>query len=158
MLLDLGRNDAGRFAKPGSVRVTEQFVVERYSHVMHIVSNVVADLKDDCDVIDALYAGFPAGTVSGAPKLRAMEIIAELEDERRGVYAGCVGYFSAGGDMDTCIALRTGVVKDGVLHVRAGGGVVFDSEPEAERMETVHKSAAVFRAAGEAPRFALDEN
>jgi anthranilate synthase component 1 len=158
MLLDLGRNDAGRVAKFGTVRVTEQFIVERYSHVMHIVSNVEAILKDDCDLVDALYAGFPAGTVSGAPKVRAMEIIAELESERRGVYAGCVGYFSAGGDMDTCIALRTGVVKDGVLHVRAGGGVVFDSDPETERLETTHKSAAVFRAAVEAPRFALDEN
>ncbi len=125
---------------------------------MHIVSNVEAELRDDCDLVDALYAGFPAGTVSGAPKVRAMEIIDELETERRGVYAGCVGYFSAGGDMDTCIALRTGVVKDGVLHVRAGGGVVFDSDPEAERLETVHKAAAVLRAAGEAPRFALDEN
>jgi anthranilate synthase component 1 len=158
MLLDLGRNDAGRVAKFGTVRVTEQFVVERYSHVMHIVSNVEAELRDGCDLVDALYAGFPAGTVSGAPKVRAMEIIAELETERRGVYAGCVGYFSAGGDMDTCIALRTGVVKDGVLHVRAGGGVVFDSDPETERMETVHKSAAVLRAGGEAARFALDEN
>ena len=158
MLLDLGRNDAGRFARSGTVTVTEQFVVERYSHVMHIVSNVEADLRDDCDVIDALYAGFPAGTVSGAPKVRAMEIIAELEDERRGVYAGCVGYFSAGGDMDTCIALRTAVVKDGVLHARAGGGVVFDSDPEAERMETVHKVSAILRAGGEAPRFARDEN
>jgi anthranilate synthase component 1 len=158
MLLDLGRNDAGRVAKFGTVRVTAQFVVERYSHVMHIVSNVEAELRDDCDLVDALYAGFPAGTVSGAPKVRAMEIIAELETERRGVYAGCVGYFSAGGDMDTCIALRTGVVKDGVLHVRAGGGVVFDSDPETERMETVHKVAALLRAGAEAARFILDEN
>ncbi|MGD2131166.1 MAG: anthranilate synthase component I [Maricaulaceae bacterium] len=157
MLLDLGRNDAGRVAKPGTVRVTDQFMIERYSHVMHIVSNVEAELREDCDVIDALYAGFPAGTVSGAPKVRAMEIIAELETERRGVYAGCVGYFSAGGDMDTCIALRTGVVADGTLHVRAGGGVVFDSDPESERMETVHKSGALFRAAAEAARY-RDEN
>jgi anthranilate synthase component 1 len=157
MLLDLGRNDAGRVAKFGTVKVTEQFVIERYSQVMHIVSNVEATLKDECDLVDALYAGFPAGTTSGAPKVRAMEIIAELERERRGVYAGCVGYFSAGGDMDTCIALRTGVVKDGVLHVRAGGGVVFDSDPETERLETIHKAAALFRAAGEAARFAEED-
>jgi anthranilate synthase component 1 len=157
MLLDLGRNDAGRVAKFGTVRVTEQFVIERYSQVMHIVSNVEATLKDECDLVDALYAGFPAGTTSGAPKVRAMEIITEVEGERRGVYAGCAGYFSAGGDMDTCIALRTGVVKDGVLHVRAGGGVVFDSDPETERLETTHKAAALFRAAGEAGRFADEE-
>lgn len=153
MLLDLGRNDVGRAAEWGSVEVTAQYVVERYSHVMHIVSQVEGNLRDGLDPIDALFAGFPAGTVTGAPKLRAMEIIHELEPECRGVYAGGVGYFSANGDMDICIALRTGVVKDGVLHVRAGGGVVHDSDPEAERMETVHKSNAVFRAAIQAGKF-----
>ncbi|MCG8442255.1 MAG: chorismate-binding protein, partial [Caulobacterales bacterium] len=126
---------------------------ERYSHVMHIVSNVEGRLRSDLSPIEALFAGYPAGTVSGAPKVRAMEIIAELEGERRGVYAGGVGYFSAGGDMDMCIALRTGVVKDGRLHVRAGCGVVFDSDPETERQETEHKAAALFRAAAEAGRF-----
>ncbi len=153
MLLDLGRNDVGRAAAWGSVAETEQFIVERYSHVMHIVSQVEGDLREGLDAVDALFAGFPAGTVSGAPKVRAMEIIHELEDEARGVYAGGVGYFSANGDMDTCIALRTGVVKDGVLHVRAGGGVVYDSDPEAERLETVHKARAVFRAAADAVRY-----
>ncbi len=153
MLLDLGRNDVGRVAAWGGVEVTEQFMVERYSHVMHIVSDVQAPLREDCDAVDALLSGFPAGTVSGAPKVRAMEIIHEIEPERRGVYAGGVGYFSAGGDMDTCIALRTGVVKDGVLHVKAGGGVVYDSDPETERMETIHKSGALFRAAAAAKWF-----
>ena len=154
MLLDLGRNDVGRVAAPGAVTVTKQFEVERYSHVMHIVSNVVGELHEECDVVDALFAGFPAGTVSGAPKVRAMEIIHELETEKRGIYAGGVGYFSAGGDMDFCIALRTGVVKDQTLHVRAGGGVVYDSDPEYERLESCNKAAAVFRAAEQAGRFA----
>lgn len=153
MLLDLGRNDVGRAAAWGSVEVTSEFVVERYSHVMHIVSQVEGDLREGLDPIDALFAGFPAGTVSGAPKVRAMEIIHELEGERRGVYAGGVGYFSTNGDMDTCIALRTAVVKDGRLHVRAGAGVVYDSDPESERMETVHKASAVFRAAVDAGKF-----
>jgi anthranilate synthase component 1 len=153
MLLDLGRNDAGRACKAGTVTVTEQFGVEHYSHVMHIVSNVEGDLDDKKDAVDALFAGFPAGTVSGAPKIRAMEIINDLEMEKRGLYAGAIGYFSAGGDMDTCIALRTAVVKDGVMYVQAGGGVVLDSDPEAERMETVHKSRALFRAAAQAWRF-----
>ncbi len=154
MLLDLGRNDAGRACKAGTVKVTEQFGVEHYSHVMHIVSNVEGDLDDNKDAIDALFAGFPAGTVSGAPKIRAMEIIDELEVEKRGLYAGAIGYFSAGGDMDTCIALRTAIVKDGRMYVQAGGGVVLDSDPEAERMETVHKSRALFRAAAQSWRFA----
>lgn len=155
MLLDLGRNDVGRVAKIGSVHVSEQFVLEYYSHVMHIVSHVTGELNTDkYDAIDALMGGFPAGTVSGAPKVRAMEIIDELEREKRGVYAGCVGYFSANGDMDTCIALRTAVVKDGKMFIQAGGGVVADSDPDAEYMETVHKSRALISAAEDAVRFA----
>ncbi len=153
MLLDLGRNDVGRVAKAGTIRVTERFIVERYSHVMHIVSNVEGDIQDGLDCIDALMAGFPAGTVSGAPKVRAMEIIDELEDEKRGIYAGAVGYISANGDMDTAIALRTGIVKDGTLHVRAGAGIVLDSVEESEWMETRHKAAAVFKAAEQSVRF-----
>lgn len=153
MLLDLGRNDVGRVAARGTVKVTESFTIERYSHVMHIVSNVQGVLKDGEDMVSALAAGFPAGTTSGAPKIRAMEIITELEPHARGVYAGGVGYFGAGGDMDTCIALRTAVFKDGKIHVQAGGGVVFDSNPESEFMETVHKASALFRAAEEAARY-----
>jgi anthranilate synthase component I len=153
MLLDLGRNDVGRVAKIGTVRPTETFIIERYSHVMHIVSNVVGELADDQDALSAFFAGMPAGTVSGAPKVRAMEIIDELEPEKRGVYGGGVGYFSAGGDMDMCIALRTAVVKDEKLYIQAGGGVVFDSDPEAEFMETVHKSNAIRRAAEDAAMF-----
>ena len=153
MLLDLGRNDVGRVAKIGSVRPTEEFIVERYSHVMHIVSNVVGELKEGHDALDAFFAGMPAGTVSGAPKVRAMQIIDELEPEKRGVYGGGVGYFSAGGDMDMCIALRTAVVQDQKLYIQAGGGVVFDSDPEAEYQETVHKSNAIRRAAADAGRF-----
>jgi anthranilate synthase component 1 len=158
MLLDLGRNDAGRVSKIGTVRPTEKFVIERYSHVMHIVSNVVGDLAEGQDALSALLAGLPAGTVSGAPKVRAMEIIDELEPEKRGVYGGGVGYFSAGGDMDVCIALRTAVVRDQTLHIQAGGGVVFDSDAEAEYMETVHKSNAIRRAAADAARFSGDGN
>lgn len=167
MLVDLARNDLGRVAKrggagsnaasagPGSahVRVTESFTIERYSHVMHIVSNVEGELSEGLTALDALMAGFPHGTVTGAPKVRAMEIINEVEKHRRGVYAGGVGYFGASGDMDTCIALRTGVVKDGMLYVQAGGGVVLDSNPEAELQETRHKSRALFRAAAEAWRY-----
>ena len=153
MLLDLGRNDVGRVAKIGTVDPNEQFNVELYSHVMHIVSNVDGKLRDDQDALSALLAGLPAGTVSGAPKIRAMQIIDELEKEKRGVYAGGVGYFSAGGDMDTCIALRTGVVKDGKLYVRAGGGVVYDSDPQAEFDETVNKSKALIAAATMARNF-----
>ncbi|MEI4233831.1 anthranilate synthase component I [Roseovarius sp. D22-M7] len=156
MLLDLGRNDAGRVSKIGSVHPTEKFVIERYSHVMHIVSNVVGELAEDQDALSALLAGLPAGTVSGAPKVRAMQIIDELEPEKRGVYGGGVGYFSAGGDMDVCIALRTAVVKDDTLYIQAGGGVVHDSDPEAEYMETVHKSNAIRRAAADAARFGGD--
>ena len=153
MLLDLGRNDVGRVARIGTVRPTEEFIVERYSHVMHIVSNVVGELAEGKDALDAFFAGMPAGTVSGAPKVRAMEIIDELEPEKRGVYGGGVGYFSAGGDMDMCIALRTAVVKDQKLYIQAGGGVVYDSDPEAEFMETVHKAGAIRRAAADAARF-----
>ena len=153
MLLDLGRNDVGRVAKIGTVSVTEQFALEYYSHVMHIISNVEGDLRDDYDAISALIAGFPAGTVSGAPKVRAMEIIDELEKAKRGIYAGCVGYFSANGAMDTCIALRTAVIKDGTLYAQAGGGVVADSDPEAEYQESVNKAKALITAAEEAIRF-----
>ncbi len=153
MLLDLGRNDVGRVSRIGTVHPTEQFIIERYSHVMHIVSNVVGELADDQDALSAFFSGMPAGTVSGAPKLRAMEIIDELEPEKRGVYGGGCGYFSAGGDMDMCIALRTAIVKDQKLYIQAGGGVVYDSDPEAEYMETVHKSNAIRRAAADAARF-----
>jgi anthranilate synthase component 1 len=154
MLLDLGRNDVGRVAQIGSVTVTDQFFVERYSHVMHIVSNLEGKLKADCDALDALAAGFPAGTVSGAPKVRAMQIIDELEKEKRGLYAGAVGYFSAAGEMDTCIVLRTALVKDGVMYVQAGAGIVADSNPDSEQQECVNKAKALFRAAEEARRFA----
>ncbi len=153
MLLDLGRNDVGRVAEIGTVNVTERFVIERYSQVMHIVSNVVGALDERHDAIDALMAGFPAGTVSGAPKVRAMEIIDELERDRRGPYAGCVGYFSAAGDMDTCIVLRTALVKDGRMYVQAGAGIVADSVPENEQAECENKAKALFRAAEEAARF-----
>ncbi|MBE9557904.1 MAG: chorismate-binding protein, partial [Proteobacteria bacterium] len=154
MLLDLGRNDVGRVAKIGTVEVTEQMTVEYYSHVMHIVSNVEGEISPEYDALQALAAGFPAGTVSGAPKVRAMEIIDELEPDRRGVYAGCIGYFGANGDMDTCIALRTAVVKDGKMYVQAGGGIVFDSNPEDEFQESCNKARALLRAAEEAVRFA----
>ncbi|WP_313349284.1 anthranilate synthase component I [Paracoccus sp. (in: a-proteobacteria)] len=153
MLLDLGRNDVGRVARLGTVHPTEQFTIERYSHVMHIVSNVVGELNEGEDALSALLAGMPAGTVSGAPKVRAMEIIDELEPEKRGVYAGGVGYFAANGEMDMCIALRTGVIKNDTLYIQAGGGVVYDSDPEAEFTETVNKSRALRRAAEEAARF-----
>jgi anthranilate synthase component 1 len=154
MLLDLGRNDVGRVAEIGSVKVTDQFFVERYSQVMHIVSNVEGRLRKDCGSLDALAAGFPAGTVSGAPKVRAMQIIDELEKEKRSLYAGCVGYFSAGEQMDTCIALRTALLKDGKMYVQAGAGIVADSEPDFEQQECINKAMALFRAADEAKRFA----
>jgi anthranilate synthase component 1 len=146
MLVDLGRNDIGRISKTGTVRVTDLMVIERYSHVMHIVSQVEGRLRADCDAYDALRACFPAGTVSGAPKIRAMEVIAELEPCRRGTYAGCVGYFSFDGNLDTAITIRTMVLKDGVAHVQSGGGVVFDSSPAAEYQETLNKAAALLRA------------
>ncbi len=153
MLLDLGRNDVGRVAKVGTVHPTEKFIIERYSHVMHVVSNVVGDLREGEDALSALLAGLPAGTVSGAPKVRAMEIIDELEPEKRGIYGGGLGYFAANGEMDMCIALRTAVVKDGKLYIQAGGGVVFDSDPEAELQETLNKSKALRRAAEDAGLF-----
>jgi anthranilate synthase component I len=154
MLLDLGRNDVGRVSEIGSVKVTDQFFIERYSHVMHIVSNVEGKLDKKHDALSALVAGFPAGTVSGAPKVRAMEIIDELEKEKRGIYAGCVGYFSAAGDMDTCIVLRTALVKDGKMYVQAGAGIVADSNPKSEQQECINKAKALFHAAEEARRFA----
>ncbi len=154
MLLDLGRKDVGRVAELGSVRVTESFAIERFSHVMHISSTVEGRLRPELDALDALIGGFPAGTLTGAPKIRAMEIIEELEPTRRGIYAGCIGYFAANGTMDTCIGLRTAVVKDGTMYVQAGGGVVADSTAEGEWEETRQKSRALFRAAEEAVRFA----
>ena len=154
MLLDLGRNDVGRVTEGGSVTVTDSYMVEFYSHVMHIVSNVVGKLAKGKDALDALFAGFPAGTVSGAPKVRACEIIAELEPETRGAYAGGVGYFSPDGNMDSCIVLRTGIVKDGVLHVQAGAGIVADSDPDYEQRECEAKAGALMAAAREAVRVA----
>ncbi len=156
MLVDLGRNDVGRVAKIGTVRVTQSFAVERFSHVMHISSTVEGQVRPGVDAVEALVAGFPAGTLTGAPKIRAMQIIEELEPVRRGIYAGCIGYFAPDGTMDTCIGLRTAVVKDGVMHVQAGGGVVADSTPAGEFEETRQKSRALFRAAEEAVRFAAE--
>src|SRR6266508_108852 len=154
MLLDLGRNDVGRVARTATVKVTDQFSVERFSQVMHIVSNVEGQLDSKYDALDALAAAFPAGTVSGAPKVRAMEIIDELEPQRRGLYAGSVGYFSAAGELDSCIVLRTALVKDGMMYVQAGAGIVADSNPKSEQQECVDKAKALFRAAEEAKRFA----
>ncbi len=155
MLVDLGRNDVGRVAKTGAVKVTDSFFIERYRHVMHLVSNVEGEIRDGLDAVDALAAGLPAGTLTGAPKIRAMEIIDEFEKEKRGAaYAGAVGYFAADGSMDTCIVLRTALVKDGTMYVQAGGGVVADSVAESEYQETINKSRALFAAAEEAVRFA----
>ena len=156
MLLDLGRNDVGRVAKIGTVKVTDKFFLEYYSHVMHIVSNVIGELDPSKDFVDALAAGFPAGTVSGAPKVRAMEIIDELEKSRRGIYGGCVGYFGADGTMDTCIVLRTAIIKDNRLYVQAGAGIVADSKPELEQLECENKARALFSAAEEALRYATE--
>lgn len=153
MLLDLGRNDVGRVSEIGSVRVAQSFAIERFSHVMHISSTVEGQLKPGLEALDALIAGFPAGTLSGAPKVRAMQIIEELEPSRRGLYAGCIGYFAANGTMDTCIGLRTALVKDGKIYVQAGVGVVADSDAEAEYMESVQKARALFRAAEDAVRY-----
>jgi anthranilate synthase component 1 len=153
MLLDLGRNDVGRVAAIGSVRVAESFAIERFSHVMHISSTVEGRIRPGLDALDALVAGFPAGTLSGAPKVRAMQIIEELEPSRRGFYGGCIGYFAANGTMDTCIGLRTALVKDGVMYVQAGVGVVADSDAEAEYAESVQKARALFRAAEDAVRY-----
>jgi anthranilate synthase component 1 len=146
MLVDLGRNDLGRVCVPGSVEVPEFATIERYSHVMHIVSTVVGDLAAERTPFDALVATFPAGTLSGAPKVRAMEIIEELEPTRRGLYGGIVGYFGFGGDLDTAIAIRTALMRDGMAYVQAGGGVVADSDPAAEEQETINKAAAVLAA------------
>lgn len=156
MLLDLGRNDVGRVAAAGSVTVTDSFTIERYSHVMHIVSNVVGKLAAPHDALDALFAGFPAGTVSGAPKIRACEVIAELEGETRGAYAGGVGYFAPDGSVDSCIVLRTAVIKDGVMHVQAGAGIVADSDPDYELAECKAKAGALIAAAREAMRIAAE--
>ena len=153
MLLDLARNDVGRVATIGSVKVTESFAIERFSHVMHISSTVEGTIRPNADALDALIAGFPAGTLSGAPKVRAMEIIEELEPARRGLYGGCIGYFAANGTMDTCIALRTALIKDATLYVQAGVGVVADSDPDAEFAESLQKARALFRAAEEAVHY-----
>ena len=153
MLLDLGRNDVGRVSRPGTVRVKSNYEVEFYSHVMHIASQVEGEIRSDLDAVDAMIAGFPAGTVSGAPKIRAMQIIDELEPDRRGVYSGAIGYISAAGDLDTCIALRTALVRDGKLHIQAGAGIVYDSDPQAEYEETQNKAMALIRAAGDALQF-----
>ncbi|MDI2111861.1 anthranilate synthase component I [Commensalibacter nepenthis] len=156
MLIDLGRNDVGRVSEIGSVKVTEQFVIERFSHVMHISSNVEGKLKENLTALDALIAGFPAGTLTGAPKIRAMEILDEIEHTQRATYAGCIGYFGADGSMDTCIGLRTALIKDETMYVQAGCGVVADSDPEAEYEETRHKAKALFRAAEDAHLFVPD--
>ena len=146
MLLDLGRNDLGRVSVPGTVKVSKLMQVDRYSHVMHLVSEVKGQLVEGLNSSDVLKACFPAGTVSGAPKIRAMEIISELEKDKRGPYAGAVGYFDFQGNMDTAISIRTLVIKDEIAHVQAGGGIVHDSIPEKEYMETIHKSSAVIKA------------
>ncbi|PPR47484.1 MAG: Anthranilate synthase component 1 [Alphaproteobacteria bacterium MarineAlpha5_Bin9] len=153
MLLDLGRNDVGKVSKTGSVKVSERMLVEYYSHVMHIVSNVEGKLEKSKDSIDALISGFPAGTVSGAPKIRAMEIIEELEDENRSFYGGAMGYFDSNGQLDSCISLRTGLVKDKKLYVQAGGGVVFDSNNQKEYEETINKAKAIFVAAKDSYKY-----
>ncbi|MGC8530673.1 MAG: anthranilate synthase component I [Acidiphilium sp.] len=153
MLLDLARNDVGRVAKIGSVTVTESFAIERFSHVMHISSTVEGKIRDDADALDALIAGFPAGTLSGAPKVRAMEIIEEFEPSRRGLYGGCIGYFAANGTMDTCIALRTALIKDQTLYVQSGVGIVADSDPDAEYAESLQKARALFRAAEDVSQY-----
>lgn len=153
MLLDLGRNDVGRVSRPGSVKVKSNYEVEYYSHVMHIASQVEGTIRQDQDSVDAMIAGFPAGTVSDAPKIRAMQIIDELEPDRRGIYSGAVGYMSVSGDLDTCIALRTAIVTDSKMHVQAGAGIVYDSDPDAEYEETQNKAMALIRAAADALRF-----
>ncbi len=159
MLLDLGRNDCGRVAEIGSVKVTDSFFIERYSHVMHIVSNVEGILNQKSyNAVQALMAGFPAGTVSGAPKIRAMQIIDELESQKRGIYSGCIGHFSAGGDMNSCIALRTAVVKDNCIYIQAGAGIVADSSPESEANECRQKAQAIIMAANQAHRYGLHYN
>ncbi len=153
MLLDLGRNDVGRVSKKGTVSVTEKMIIEYYSHVMHIVSNVEGKIENNLDALDALMAGFPAGTVSGAPKIRAMEIIEELENVNRSFYAGCMGYFDSNGDMDTCISLRTGLVKNKKLYIQAGAGIVYDSVPKNEHQEILNKASALMVAAEDSYKF-----
>ncbi len=155
MLLDLGRNDVGRVSKKGSIKVTEKMIIEYYSHVMHIVSNVEGTINKKLDAIDALIAGFPAGTVSGAPKIRALQIIEELENLNRSFYAGCMGYFDSNGDMDTCISLRTGLVKDKKLYIQAGAGIVYDSVPKNEHQEILNKAGALMAAAEDSYKFDL---
>jgi len=157
MLIDLGRNDVGRIAKTGSVKVTEQYAVERYSHVMHLVSNVEGIIREDVGALDLLRATFPAGTVTGTPKVRAMEIIDELEPSKRGIYAGAAGYLGFNGNLDLAISIRTGVVKDGVLYAQAAAGIVADSVPELEWQETENKARALLRAA-EMVLLGLDTN
>ena len=153
MLLDLGRNDVGRVAEIGSVKVTEKMIIEYYSHVMHIVSNVQGKINSNNDALDTLISGFPAGTVSGAPKIRAMEIIEELENVSRSFYGGAMGYFDSNGQMDTCISLRTGLVKNKTLYLQAGGGIVFDSDPEKEYQETINKANALIAAAKDSYKY-----
>ena len=153
MLLDLGRNDVGRVSKPGTVRVISDYVIEYYSHVMHIASEVRGQIREGFDGIDAMLAGFPAGTVSGAPKIRAMDIIDELEPDKRGIYAGAIGYIGATGDVDTCIALRTAIIKDKKMHIQAGAGIVYDSLEQSELEECENKARALLRAANDAIRF-----
>ena len=153
MLLDLWRNDVGRVSQPGSVRVISDYVIEYYSHVMHIASEVRGQIRDGFDGIDAMLAGFPAGTVSGAPKIRAMDIIDELEPDKRGIYAGAIGYIGVSGDIDTCIALRTAIVKDEMMHIQAGAGIVYDSKEQSELEECENKARALLRAASDALRF-----
>jgi anthranilate synthase component 1 len=150
MLLDLGRNDVGRVSTPGTVRVGSNFEVEYYSHVMHVASEVRGRIRPEFDAIDALMAGFPAGTVSGAPKIRAMQIIDELEPDKRGIYAGAIGYIGAAGEMDTCIALRTAIIDGNQMHIQAGAGIVYDSDPESEYEECQNKARAIIRAAEDA--------
>ena len=146
MLLDLGRNDVGKVVQEDSVKVTEKFKVEKYSHVMHIVSNVIGKFNKKCSLFETLLSGFPAGTVSGAPKIRAMEIIDELEKSKRKLYAGGIGYFTPNNEFDTCIALRTALIKDNKFYVQAGAGIVADSKPEREYYETIHKARALMKA------------
>jgi len=147
---DLGRNDAGRVSQIGTVKLTDKMTIERYSHVMHIVSNVVGKIRPELSAMDVIRATFPAGTVSGAPKIRAMEIIDELEPVKRGIYSGAIGYLAWNGNMDTAIAIRTGVIKDEILHIQAGAGVVYDSKPELEWKETMNKARAIFQAVKQA--------
>ena len=146
MLIDLGRNDIGRISKVGSVQLTDKMIIERYSHVMHIVSNVTGEIAEETKPLDVLRATFPAGTVSGAPKIRAMEIINELEPLKRGIYSGAIGYLSWTGDLDTALSIRTAVIKDNLIHVQAGAGIVYDSVPEKEWEETMNKAMALLKA------------